>query len=1230
MSARRVSRSRSSAQQAQSVEPVIPSSSSPSSPAAAGSSPVSSAEITRCICGHDELHFPDRRHFSAYLPVNSPFLTNPDTIDSGLFIQCETCDVWQHGFCVGFYQESSVPDVYFCEKCRPDLHVVVVRPSGKTSTYVGSEDNRENIEMVLKHGASASAEEDNEIPENSKGEANQRKPKVTSRNMESNEDLNKLDNLSPADNIEDSQIKDKSTNDTIDSVNHSPAPNIPLRSPNADKSSHLMVEHLKHENSEDENKNPTISNASGRSSRSLRSTLNSRSGDAAYEETLRRVLEESVNDKKHISDESDGKHNELRKSKPSESVSNIARKSGDSELAGKPNDELRRDGDPALSSSSSSSRSSRSKKRQVSNNYASYDEDTNTNEAVTNSNNDRSLPVKSKRKRRVMNEPVNNQELTGDEDTPNNTDTGHGSFKTTAPKRRRQDDTSNATTTNNNNPITSVTPTSSKGGSSKGGSRSSKSKPEDYVNDKPSKPRIPGSRSQLNDMKRRVAAILEFIGRTQVEMAQENSDESKRSPFGPTESTSTDITTRINSIDESLMDEQSIQNPSESDAQSTYLFESSKSLQMMDGLTRKLLLWEQKFGRSVGTPLHWDDAKKHADYVREQGIVQLMNIYNKTKKIKSTQLLWGDEVEYMVISYDDDHKQANLSLRQAEILDTLAHAEACGELDGSNVTYHPEYGRFMLEATPANPYTGEPSDLITVESNMVTRRKIAKRHMKDTEVPLTITSFPRLGVQGQFTDPYFSVDGAASKSLFLPDQIINTHARFPTLTANIRRRRGEKVAMNIPIFKDTDTPSPFIDPDVPKLAERGLFGDNDKEALTAAKPDHIYLDSMGFGMGCCCLQITFQARDISEGRDLYDSLAPLTPILMALTAGSPTYRGYLADQDTRWNVISGAVDDRTPYERNLSDENPTGKQQRIPKSRYDSIDCYISTRVYNNGEAKMNDIPIVQNDTIREKLKQNSDMDDLLSQHFSHLFIRDPLSIFEELLEQDNENSSDHFENIQSTNWQTMRFKPPPPNSPIGWRVEFRSMEVQLTDFENAAFSVFTVLLTRIIISYNLNLYMPLSMVDANMKTAHKRNAVIDEKFYFRSNLANDDESIASVSFNQLSVDEIINGSANKFIGLVPLIKQYLHSISVPVDTLCQLERYLSLISRRASGELVTTATWIRNFITNHVAYKHDSVISSEINYDLCKLMEEISNGKKWNDADGAKTLLNGFKPNYS
>ena len=37
-------------------------------------------------------------------------------------------------------------------------------------------------------------------------------------------------------------------------------------------------------------------------------------------------------------------------------------------------------------------------------------------------------------------------------------------------------------------------------------------------------------------------------------------------------------------------------------------------------------------------------------------------------------------------------------------------------------------------------------------------------------------------------------------------------------------------------------------------------------------------------------------------------------------------------------------------------------------------------------------------------------MDDLLAQHIAHLFIRDPVSLFEEKIKQDVETETDHFE----------------------------------------------------------------------------------------------------------------------------------------------------------------------------------------------------------------------------
>ena len=94
-------------------------------------------------------------------------------------------------------------------------------------------------------------------------------------------------------------------------------------------------------------------------------------------------------------------------------------------------------------------------------------------------------------------------------------------------------------------------------------------------------------------------------------------------------------------------------------------------------------------------------------------------------------------------------------------------------------------------------------------------------------------------------------------------------------------------------------------------------------------------------------------------------------------------------------------------------------------------------------------------------------MDPILSRHFAHLWIRDPMTLWKDGVELDDETQSDHFENLQSTNWQTLRFKPPPPNSPIGWRVEFRPMEIQFTEFENAAYSIFIVLVTRVLLRYS-------------------------------------------------------------------------------------------------------------------------------------------------------------------
>lgn len=233
-----------------------------------------------------------------------------------------------------------------------------------------------------------------------------------------------------------------------------------------------------------------------------------------------------------------------------------------------------------------------------------------------------------------------------------------------------------------------------------------------------------------------------------------------------------------------------------------------------------------------------------------------------------------------------------------------------------------------------------------------------------------------------------------------------------------------------------------------------------------------------------------------------------------------------------------------------------------------------------------------------QKLRDGG-IDHLLAQHVAHLFVRDTVSLFSEKIHQNDKEDTDHFENIQSTNWQTMRFKPPPPNSTIGWRVEFRPCEIQVTDFENAAIVCFVVLLTRVILSYKLNFLIPISKVDENMQKAQQRNACREQLFWFRKDINSKPTKQAAASANGtngtsgndapeyelMSINQIING-CDGFPGLVPLINSYLSSMDVDTDTHCTIQQYLRMIQRRASGELLTTASWIRKEVLTHPEYK--------------------------------------------
>lgn len=180
----------------------------------------------------------------------------------------------------------------------------------------------------------------------------------------------------------------------------------------------------------------------------------------------------------------------------------------------------------------------------------------------------------------------------------------------------------------------------------------------------------------------------------------------------------------------------------------------------------------------------------------------------------------------------------------------------------------------------------------------------------------SVSSWPRLGVDDFFCKikDDFSDAESLQDTLDIEEysihysELTSYHPRFPAMIDSIRLRRGGRYDLKVPLYQ-----------------EDGITGGEVDEAKI---PKEIHLDSLHYGLGAICLQVTFEAQNINHARYLHDSLIPLGPIIGALGASAPIYKGQLSGWDFRWNVISGLADSRTSDERNPDSE------KFVPRSRF--------------------------------------------------------------------------------------------------------------------------------------------------------------------------------------------------------------------------------------------------------------------------------------------------------
>jgi len=211
-----------------------------------------------------------------------------------------------------------------------------------------------------------------------------------------------------------------------------------------------------------------------------------------------------------------------------------------------------------------------------------------------------------------------------------------------------------------------------------------------------------------------------------------------------------------------------------------------------------------------------------------------------------------------------------------------------------------------------------------------------------------------------------------------------------------------------------------------------------------------------------------------------------------------------------------------------------------------------------------------------------------------------------------------------------MRFKPPPPkgsNAEIGWRVEFRVLDTQISNFENAAFATFVVLLARAITQFDLDFYMPLDKVDINTARAHRRDAVLNRSFWMRKGAGKKFDMFAdpdSFEYAEMSFNDIMNGN-DSFEGLIPIVERYMevaktkeHDGKPEAIQLAwrkahkRIMAYLELLRRRSNGTLKTVARFWRDFVTSHPTYAKDSKVTPECCYDMCVLAKRIVEKKEF------------------
>ncbi|KAI9777051.1 MAG: hypothetical protein M1839_009102 [Geoglossum umbratile] len=536
-------------------------------------------EITRCVCGNQdypgapvpiaeqsiEVDVDQKTTIKDEANLDSSMTTSdvPSDESGGLFIQCDICKVWQHGGCVGILDQSMSPDEYFCERCRRDLHDIATGQNGQRFS---------RYRPVCKASSpkpprSASRSKDRESKASSNNKSN--RPSTGSNQTKRRSTMNSRD----AAYDEEEQLRRAIEESKGEGKNSANLETSSRRGKRGRSDSEEKDQESKRQRTASNSPSPApgpshhTNSQMGDSDDDAPSNKNSISSGGKRIRSAARTRDKEIREKEKEKERADaagrrkGRAERRRgdDSDPSDefSLSRTASAKGITEPTSQPPESLA----PSQPTPNTPPPSS-------------------VAPLITTSNSHKKTGRPARRGR------VGRNQYTKDRDLHNDTVAGENGAAASPNCSQSRDGpledgpTTNALINGNNHSQSNGQglPVVSNDGS------------------KPSKPRyMHPQRTTMNDMKRRVAAILEFISRTQVEMAGEHTPPAGG---GGSSSMTTAAASAVRGIGEALpgylMANGTGSGPGGGEERD---FGEMTSLEMMDVLTRKLVLWQKEYGK---------------------------------------------------------------------------------------------------------------------------------------------------------------------------------------------------------------------------------------------------------------------------------------------------------------------------------------------------------------------------------------------------------------------------------------------------------------------------------------------------------------------------------------------------------------------------------------------------------------------------------------------------------